>query len=113
MVGRGGRVLSEMKAAKLKQAERHPTVEDDVTIYRIDCARGETVLGARSTIGVMFFWWSSFPATPRFYEETNYTLCKSDRVCGTTTSVSLGDLSRYMRIRRGVTRANGDAAVLD
>jgi serine O-acetyltransferase len=55
-----------------KGGKRHPTVEDDVTIYpNSTVLGGETVIGARSTIGGNVFLIQSVPPDSLvYYEET-------------------------------------------
>lgn len=57
----------------LKGVKRHPTVEDDVTIYAgVTVIGGETVIGAGSTIGANVFLLHSVPPNSLVvYEEVN------------------------------------------
>ena len=70
------RTLGEPKKdeqGKIKKGgKRHPTVEDDVTIYpNSTVLGGETVIGARSTIGGNVFLVQSVPPDSLvYYEET-------------------------------------------
>jgi serine O-acetyltransferase len=56
----------------IKGGKRHPTLEDDVTIYpNSTVLGGETVIGARSTIGGNVFLLQSVPPDSLvYYEET-------------------------------------------
>lgn len=58
---------------QLKGVKRHPTVEDDVTIYAgATIIGGETVIGANSTIGASVFLLHSVPPNSLVvYEEVN------------------------------------------
>jgi serine O-acetyltransferase len=58
---------------QLKGHKRHPTIEDDVTIYaNATIVGGETVIGAGSTIGANVFLMHSVPANSLvLYEEVN------------------------------------------
>jgi serine O-acetyltransferase len=57
----------------LKGVKRHPTIEDDVTIYAgVTIIGGETVIGAGTTIGANVFLLHSVPANSLVvYEEVN------------------------------------------
>ncbi len=57
----------------LRGTKRHPTIEDDVTIYAgVTIIGGETVIGAGSTIGANVFLMNSVPANSLvIYEEVN------------------------------------------
>jgi serine O-acetyltransferase len=65
----------------LKGKKRHPTVEDDVTIYAgTTIMGGDTVIGAGSTIGANVFLTHSIP--PRslvFYEEKQLKILDKDK----------------------------------
>src|SRR5205823_8407820 len=65
----------------LKGKKRHPTVEDNVTIYAgTTIMGGDTVIGAGSTIGANVFLTHSVP--PRslvFYEENRLTILDKDK----------------------------------
>src|SRR3989440_9416832 len=70
-----------------KGGKRHPTVEDDVTIYPgSTILGGETVIGARSTIGGNVFLVQSVPADSLVsYEETQlHIVQKRPRLRGQT-----------------------------
>ena len=56
---------------QLRGKKRHPTIEDDVTIYPgATILGGETVIGARSTIGGNVFLIQSVPPDSlAYYEE--------------------------------------------
>jgi serine O-acetyltransferase len=66
---------------QLHGKKRHPTVEDNVTIYAgTTIMGGDTVIGAGSTIGANVFLTHSIP--PRslvFYEEKQLTILKKDQ----------------------------------
>src|SRR6478736_1711015 len=69
----GARSFQKDEDGKIKKGgKRHPTVEDDVTIYpNSTVLGGETVIGARSTIGGNVFLVQSVPADSLVsYEET-------------------------------------------
>ena len=69
----GARSFQKDEGGKIKKGgKRHPTVEDDVTIYpNSTVLGGETVIGARSTIGGNVFLVQSVPADSLVsYEET-------------------------------------------
>lgn len=56
----------------LKGRKRHPTLEDDVTIYaNATIVGGETVVGAGSTIGSSVFLTHSVPPNSLVTYETN------------------------------------------
>jgi serine O-acetyltransferase len=57
----------------LKGLKRHPTIEDDVTIYAgATIIGGETVVGSGSTIGANVFLMQSVPPNSLvIYEEVN------------------------------------------
>ena len=58
--------LSTRGGQKLSGKKRHPTIEDDVTIYAgASILGGETVIGAHSVIGGNTFITSSVPANTR------------------------------------------------
>ncbi len=68
----GARSFQKDEHGKIKKGgKRHPTVEDDVTIYpNATVLGGETVIGARSTIGGNVFLMHSVPPDSLvFYEE--------------------------------------------
>src|ERR1700682_1593562 len=68
----GARSFQKDEHGKIKKGgKRHPTVEDDVTIYpNATVLGGETVIGARSTIGGNVFLMQSVPPDSLvFYEE--------------------------------------------
>ena len=68
----GARSFQKDEHGKIKKGgKRHPTVEDDVTIYpNSTILGGETVIGARSTIGGNVFLMQSVPPDSLvFYEE--------------------------------------------
>ena len=68
----GARSFQKDERGKIKKGgKRHPTVEDDVTIYpNSTVLGGETVIGARTTIGGNVFLVQSVPADSLvFYEE--------------------------------------------
>ena len=55
--------LSTRGGQKLRDVRRHPTIEDDVTIYSVaSILGGETVVGKNSVIGSNVFITSSIPA---------------------------------------------------
>jgi serine O-acetyltransferase len=69
----GARSFQKDEEGRIKKGgKRHPTVEDDVTIYpNSTVLGGETVIGARSTIGGNVFLVQSVPADSLVsYEET-------------------------------------------
>jgi serine O-acetyltransferase len=67
----GARSFQKDEHGKIKKGgKRHPTVEDDVTIYPgSTILGGETVIGARSTIGGNVFLMQSVPADSLVYYE--------------------------------------------
>jgi serine O-acetyltransferase len=67
----GARSFQKDEHGKIKKGgKRHPTVEDDVTIYpNSTVLGGETVIGARSTIGGNVFLVQSVPPDSLVYHE--------------------------------------------
>src|SRR5437016_6157238 len=67
----GARSFQKDEHGKIKKGgKRHPTVEDDVTIYPgSTILGGQTVIGARSTIGGNVFLVQSVPADSLVYYE--------------------------------------------
>src|SRR6185312_3433156 len=67
----GARSFQKDEEGKIKKGgKRHPTVEDDVTIYpNSTVLGGETVIGARSTIGGNVFLVQSVPPDSLVYHE--------------------------------------------
>ena len=67
----GARSFQKDEHGRIKKGgKRHPTVEDDVTIYPgSTILGGETVIGARSTIGGNVFLMQSVPADSLVYYE--------------------------------------------
>ncbi len=67
----GARSFQKDERGKIKKGgKRHPTVEDDVTIYpNSTVLGGETVIGARSTIGGNVFLMQSVPPDSLVYYE--------------------------------------------
>jgi serine O-acetyltransferase len=67
----GARSFQKDDQGKIKKGgKRHPTVEDDVTIYpNSTVLGGETVIGARSTIGGNVFLMQSVPPDSLIYYE--------------------------------------------
>src|SRR5437899_1732777 len=67
----GARSFQKDEHGKIKKGgKRHPTVEDDVTIYpNSTVLGGKTVIGARSTIGGNVFLVQSVPADSLVYYE--------------------------------------------
>ena len=67
----GARSFQKDEHGKIKKGgKRHPTVEDDVTIYPgSTILGGETVIGARSTIGGNVFLTQSVPPDSLVYYE--------------------------------------------
>src|SRR5438445_6019606 len=84
----GARSFQKDEHDKIKKAgKRHPTVEDEVTIYpNSTVLGGETVIGARTTIGGNVFLVQSVPADSLvFYEEKQLQIVqKRPRVLGQT-----------------------------
>src|SRR5207237_893603 len=84
----GARSFQKDEGGKIKKGgKRHPTVEDDVTIYpNSTVLGGEKVIGARSTIGGNVFLVQSVPADSLVsYEETQlYIVQKRPRLRGQT-----------------------------
>jgi serine O-acetyltransferase len=82
----GARSFQKDERGKIKKGgKRHPTVEDDVTIYpNSTVLGGETVIGARTTIGGNVFLVQSVPADSLvFYEEKQLQIVqKRARVLG-------------------------------
>jgi serine O-acetyltransferase len=84
----GARSFQKDERGKIKKGgKRHPTVEDDVTIYpNSTVLGGETVIGARSTIGGNVFLMQSVPPDSLvYYEEKQLRIVpkrkdKSDKV---------------------------------
>ena len=75
----GARSFQKDEHGKIKKGgKRHPTVEDDVTIYpNATVLGGETVIGARSTIGGNVFLMQSVPPDSLvFYEETQLQIVR-------------------------------------
>ncbi|MEY2545647.1 MAG: serine O-acetyltransferase [Verrucomicrobiota bacterium] len=69
----GARSFAKDEHGKIKKGgKRHPTIEDDVTIYpNATVLGGSTTIGARSTIGGNVFLVQSVPADSLvYYEET-------------------------------------------
>ena len=67
----GARSFQKDEHGRIKKGgKRHPTVEDDVTIYpNSTVLGGETVIGARTTIGGNVFLDQSVPADSLVYYE--------------------------------------------
>jgi serine O-acetyltransferase len=84
----GARSFQKDERGKIKKGgKRHPTVQDDVTIYpNSTVLGGETVIGARTTIGGNVFLVQSVPADSLvFYEEKQLQIVqKRPRVLGQT-----------------------------
>lgn len=84
----GARSFEKDERGNIKKGgKRHPTVEDDVTIYpNSTVLGGETIIGARSTIGGNVFLVQSVPADSLvFYEEKQLQIVqKRPRVLGQT-----------------------------
>src|SRR2546423_6001585 len=84
----GARSFQKDEGGKIKKGgKRHPTVENDVTIYpNSTVLGGETVIGARSTIGGNVFLVQSVPADSLVsYEETQlHIVQKRPRLRGQT-----------------------------
>src|SRR6185503_6271374 len=84
----GARSFEKDEHGKIKKGgKRHPKVEDDVTIYpNSTVLGGETVVGARSTIGGNVFLVQSVPADSLVsYEETQlHIVQKRPRLRGQT-----------------------------
>jgi serine O-acetyltransferase len=75
----GARSFQKDEQGKIKKGgKRHPTVEDDVTVYpNATVLGGETVIGARSTIGGNVFLMQSVPPDSLvFYEETQLQIVR-------------------------------------
>ena len=73
----GARSFQKDDEGKIKKGgKRHPTVEDDVTIYpNSTVLGGETVIGARTTIGGNVFLIQSVPPDSLvYYEEKQLTI---------------------------------------
>jgi serine O-acetyltransferase len=78
----GARSFQKDERGKIKKGgKRHPTVEDDVTIYpNSTVLGGETVIGARSTIGGNVFLVQSVPPDSLvYYEETQLRIVPKRR----------------------------------
>src|ERR1700745_3770109 len=84
----GARSFEKDEHGKIKKGgKRHPTVEDEVTIYpNSTVLGGETVIGARSTIGGNVFLVQSVPPDSLvYYEETQlHIVQKRPRLRGQT-----------------------------
>ena len=67
----GARSFQKDEQGKIKKGgKRHPTVQDDVTIYpNSTVLAGETIIGARSTIGGNVFLMQSVPPDSLVYYE--------------------------------------------
>ncbi|CAM9424615.1 unnamed protein product [Discosporangium mesarthrocarpum] len=66
-------------ASKLRGKKRHPTIEDDVTIYAgATILGGETVIGRGSVIGGSVFLTESVPANSRVMAEAPRQLVKGE-----------------------------------
>ena len=65
----------------LRGKKRHPTIEDNVTIYAgTTIMGGDTVIGAGSTIGANVFLTHSVPARSLvFYEEKQLRILDKDK----------------------------------
>ena len=85
----GARSFQKDEYGKIKKGgKRHPTVEDDVTIYpNSTVLGGSTVIGARSTIGGNVFLVQSVPPDSLvYYEEKQLRIVpKRDRIISTVT----------------------------
>jgi serine O-acetyltransferase len=85
----GARSFQKDEHGKIKKGgKRHPTVEDDVTIYpNSTVLGGSTVIGARSTIGGNVFLVQSVPPDSLvYYEEKQLRIVpKRDRKISTVT----------------------------
>jgi serine O-acetyltransferase len=90
----GARSFAKDEQGKIKKGgKRHPTVEDDVTIYpNSTVLGGETVIGARSTIGGNVFLVQSVPPDSLVsYEETQLQILnKKERHDGATGDQGAG-----------------------
>jgi len=78
----GARSFLKDERGKIKKGgKRHPTLEDDVTIYpNSTVLGGETVIGARSTIGGNVFLIQSVPPDSLvYYEETQLQIVPKRR----------------------------------
>ena len=66
---------------QLKGIKRHPTLEDNVTVYAgTTVIGGETVVGAGSTIGANVFLTHSVPARSLVvYEENSLRILNKDK----------------------------------
>ena len=84
----GARSFQKDEQGKIKKGgKRHPTVEEDVTIYPgSTILGGETVIGARSTIGGNVFLMHSVPPDSLvYYEEKQLRIISKRKRKGTTT----------------------------
>jgi serine O-acetyltransferase len=89
----GARSFQKDEHGKIKKGgKRHPTVEDDVTIYpNATVLGGETVIGARSTIGGNVFLMQSVPPDSLvFYEEKQLQIVRKKSNAKNQTPVRLG-----------------------
>ncbi|MEP6603705.1 MAG: serine O-acetyltransferase EpsC [Spartobacteria bacterium] len=90
----GARSFQKDEYGKIKKGgKRHPTVEDDVTIYpNSTVLGGETVIGARSTIGGNVFLAQSVPPDSLvYYEEKQLKiLSKRERKANTASNEFVG-----------------------
>jgi serine O-acetyltransferase len=87
----GARSFQKDEGGKIKKGgKRHPTVEDDVTIYpNSTVLGGETVIGARTTIGGNVFLVQSVPADSLVsYEETQLHIVQKRPALGRQTNGS-------------------------
>jgi serine O-acetyltransferase len=76
-------------ASSLRGKKRHPTIEDDVTIYAgATILGGDTVIGARSIIGGSVFLTESVPPDSRVMAEAPRQLVKGGK--GSEADESLG-----------------------
>ena len=83
----GARSFQKDEHGKIKKGgKRHPTVEDDVTIYPgSTILGGETVIGARSTIGGNVFLMQSVPPDSLVYYEEKQLKIVPKRKSGRST----------------------------
>lgn len=84
----GARSFQKDEHGKIKKGgKRHPTVEDDVTIYPgSTILGGETIIGARSTIGGNVFLMQSVPPDSLvYYEEKQLKIVPKKRDKAATT----------------------------
>jgi serine O-acetyltransferase len=73
-----GVTIGALSVSKNLQGKRHPTIEDNVTIYaRTTILGGDTIIGKNSIIGGNVWLVSSVPANSKIYLKNNQQILKS------------------------------------